>query len=293
MGMYSMVRGVEVWLPHGEWLRFDTGAFDGADAFAKASVGVSFRRGEGLPGAVWATARALCWKGLNSNFVHAEHAAAGGIDVGLGFPIVSGDRFIASVVIYLTSNPRSGGCLEIWNVDEARSVLRHAGGHYVACADLERISHLLQFQRGVGLPGQVWRRGVPVLMPNIARESSFIRSSVAQQIALERGLGIPIGDGRDVSQVLTMLARVDEPFLRSAEIWRLSARDATLVGAAGSSMPPETTIMLGEMLVGRVAQSSRPCVVAGSAGGPPKAAISLGLPVFGVAGLTHVIILKF
>ena len=58
----SLVRAIEVWVPRGEVLVQSSGEYREHAELERISLHSRFRRGEGLPGAVWATGRALVWR---------------------------------------------------------------------------------------------------------------------------------------------------------------------------------------------------------------------------------------
>lgn len=275
-------------------MRLDSSGFLAPSELGRLGATQALHRGEGLPGAVWATGRALIWRELGVHFAHAELATAAGVSAAFGFPVFTRGALSAVVVLFVAGESSATGCVELWNLDEARGVLRHAGGHYVQCGELERMSMLLQFQRGVGLPGQVWRDAEPVLMTDVGMATSFIRGALARQLGLELGFGLPIFDGTSLTQVLTFLASAHEPFLRSVELWRTSPGELLLVAAKGSGMPLQTTLVMGDMLPGKVAQGGVPLAVTSATRTLRQpTTINLGLPIDTGGGVTHVACLRF
>src|SRR5688572_19046786 len=149
----SLVRAVEVWVPRGEVLVQSSGVYREHVDFERTSVQSTFRRGEGLPGAVWSTERALIWRDLGVHFVRAAQAKAAGIHTALALPVFE-DRSLSAVIVFLMGDASSSpGCVELWNVNADLRVLEHGGGHYSGCPDFEMFSPLIQFSLGTGLPG--------------------------------------------------------------------------------------------------------------------------------------------
>src|SRR5688572_20268788 len=113
----SMVRAIEVWVPRGEVLVQSSGVYREHVEFERASAQSTFRRGEGLPGAVWGTERALVWHDLGVHFVRAEQAKAAGIDAALAMPVFN-DRSLSAVIVFLMRKTHSNpGCVELWDVN--------------------------------------------------------------------------------------------------------------------------------------------------------------------------------
>ena len=132
-----------VWVPQGEVLRHHSGAYGPHTEFARVSAMKSFRRGEGLPGAVWSTRRPEVWQELGSHFVRAEVAKASGIDAAIGFPIFKGNE-IAAVVVWRVEDTAQA----LFDVDDfeqfianlERKKLSQASSMRVAVADAMRYS---------------------------------------------------------------------------------------------------------------------------------------------------------
>jgi hypothetical protein len=82
--------------------------------------------------------------------------------------------------------------------------------------------------------------------------------------------------------------------LRSVELWRVSPGELLLVAAKGSGMPLQTTLVMGDMLPGKVAQGAKPLAVASATGSLRQpTTINLGVPINAGAGVTHVACIRF
>ena len=279
----NMVQGAEVWIPRAEHLVSRAGAYGVHTEFARVSARTTFRRGEGLPGAVWSSGRALLWRDLGVHFVRAEHAAAAGVHAAVGFPVFRGQELTAVVVLLLTHLSESAGCVELWDADDELHVLKHDAGHYCHAGDFERFSRLLQFQYDSGLPGTTYR-GTPRIMRDVRSSNSFVRSALAGRCGLKCGVGIPLFRGRKVQQVLTLIAAERAPFLGAAEVW-LRTHDGLRLEAAAyedddepaETLPASARRARHEELAQRVLDSRLPTTIAGITPGSPS--IALGVPV--------------
>jgi hypothetical protein len=293
----SIVQGAEVWVPRADLLVAREGAYGAHTEFARVSARTTFRRGEGLPGAVWSTGQALLWRDLGVHFVRAEHAAAAGVDAAVGFPVFRGQELCAVVVLLLTHLCDSAGCVELWRADDDMRILKHEAGHYCHAGDFERFSRLLQFQYDTGLPGTTYR-GTPQIMHDVRTSSSFIRSALASRAGLKWGVGIPMFRARSVQQVLTLIASERSPFLRGAEVW-LRTHDGLRLEAAAFHDDDERSEMLPvsarrarqTQLAERVLDSRAPAAIAGVR--PDDPPIALGIPIHDGEALRSVVCLSF
>jgi len=261
----SFIAGIEVWVPRGNVLVHSSGEYGDRVELARVSERSTFRRGEGLPGAVWSVERPLVWNDLGSRFVRAEQARAVGIDVALALPVF-GDSALTAVIVFLMSQTSSSpGCIEIWEANADQRVLSHAGGHYSGCADFEKVSPLLQFPFGAGLPGGTFSAGKPVVMRDVRQATTFIRAGLAAQCGLQFAVGLPFRRGRRVEHVVTLVAAENSPFLQTFEHWEagLGSGDARLALRASSVAVAEPAMREapGERLAEEVLANGVPLVM--------------------------------
>lgn len=291
----SLVQAVELWFPQGEFLGFAAGAYRGRHQLAAQSPSLRFHYGEGLPGAVWATGKAVLRSDLSVDFVRAELAAEAGIDAAVGCPLFDGDRLVAVITLLLSHRSQLANCLEVWDVAEDADVMKHGSGYYVQCAELERFSPFIQFARGSGLPGLTWLRGGVEVMEDVRSANAFVRAGLASRCGLRTGIGMPIYRGRKVVQVLALFGGEQQSFVQGVELYRphgteLGAAMLFDWSAAGSRRAqswadaPARGQALGVLasLLPSLSESKTPH-------GPE---ISLALPIHDRKGLREILVLR-
>jgi PAS domain S-box-containing protein len=93
---------------------------------------------------------------------------------------------------------RDGGGWDVtalWIVDQRAGVLRPL---QVRTADqgrleaFERATHDYTFAPGIGLPGRVWSSGEPAWIPDVAADTNFPRSPIAERAGLRSAFSFPI-----------------------------------------------------------------------------------------------------
>jgi hypothetical protein len=300
----SPVQGVELWTPKDDWLVLRSGAYGRHTEFARVSARSRFRRGEGLPGAVWATQQAFVWRDLGTHFVRAEHAAAAGIDAALGFPCFHGRELVGVITFLLTASANSPACVEIWHHDDGLDVLRHGGGLYARTGEFEKLSKLLQFPYAAGLPGLTWSRGIPVLQEDVRASNEFVRAELARQIGLKRAVGVPLYRERRVIHVLTLIGAESKCFVRACELFL--QEEQGLVSKAGfedDAVTPGHPAPAGmphprEALARDARLSRLPIIIPGPArqareGAAQGSEILMALPIHDGVRLRGVICLEF
>jgi len=299
----SPVQGAELWTPKDDGLVLRSGAYGRHTEFARVSARSRFRRGEGLPGAVWATQQALVWRDLGSHFVRAEHAAASGIDAALGFPCFHGRELVGVVTLLLTSAATAPACVEVWQHDDNLDVLRHGGGVYARTGELEKLSKLLQFPYAAGLPGLTWSRGIPVIQSDVRASNEFVRAELARQAGLQCAVGVPLYRERRVVNVLTLIGAESNCFIRACELFLqeengLVSKAHFEEGVTPGHEPPLGMPRPREALARDARLSRLPIIIAGPAQHPRVAPghgseILIALPIHDGVRLRGVVCLEF
>ncbi|MDB4989309.1 MAG: hypothetical protein JWN04_4487 [Myxococcaceae bacterium] len=299
----SFVHVAEVWIPDGELLRRHSGAYGGHRAFDEASAELRFERGQGLPGEAWRALRPVVWQELDRRFTRHELAANAGLDAGLAFPVFRGEQLLGIVSLLCGSREHTGGCIEVWQPNDLRE-LSLVDAYYGRLDSFAEISRLVRFQRGRGLPGVAWERGLPHVMTDLANSNSFIRASAARAAGVHAGLAVPLYRGNDITQLLVLLSAQETPLARAFEVWTVSAEGplslsecfyADDVCRPGDLAQPPASAP-GQALAQQVAGLRMPLAsgaleTAGGAASGASFQLGLGIPIFDGQALRAIVIL--
>jgi len=262
----AFVQVTEVWVPDGDVLRLDSAAYGRHQLFAAASEGQVFRAGEGLPGSVWRSGIPEVWTDLDGRFLRAHAAAASGLDAAVGIPVYVQDEIAAVVTLLCGSREQLGGCIEVWQVKPDTDELGLAAGYYGRLREFARLSPLLRFQRGLGLPGITWERGIPQIVDDIRYSSTFLRAAVARESGVKAGLGIPIYRGGEITHVVLLMSAQSTPLARAFEVWSPNSDRLELTASTyGNGLEvfiekPHTSLGAGEGLPGQAFLSAKPVI---------------------------------
>ncbi len=264
----SFVRAVEVWRPDGDLLQRDSGAYGQLADFEQASVALTLKKGQGLPGAAWSTMRPEVWHELDARFVRAAPARTAGIGAAVALPFFHGSELVAVVAFYCGGPEHSAGCIEVWE-HNGKGELEHADGYYGRLADFEAVSRQCKFRRGVGLPGLVFQHGSPQIIDDLKKSNSFLRASAARASDVESGLGIPLYCGGAINHVILFLSANATPLARAFEVWVADdegslRRDQAFYSAELASFGGARASLVfsaNEDLAGRVFASALPLAV--------------------------------
>lgn len=99
---------------------------------------------------------------------------------------------------------------EYWSLDEHAQVLRCGEIWHLESIDVtefQATTEELTFERGVGIPGQVWKQGKPVRIENIVESAQFLRSSPAARQGLRAAIGVPIRSESRLMGVMVFFSR--------------------------------------------------------------------------------------
>jgi two-component system, sensor histidine kinase and response regulator len=106
-------------------------------------------------------------------------------------------------------------CGAIWEVDRARTRMRCAGTWHAPGLPLEEFTGATMaatFERGIGLPGRVWKSRAPAWIPDVTRDDNFPRAAAAERVGLHAAFALPIVEGRRVQGALEFFSRdIREP----------------------------------------------------------------------------------
>lgn len=214
----SFLQAVEVWVPQGSHLLRSSAAYGAHRDFAERALSPLLRKGEGLAGTVFATGRPEVWRELGPPFVRAEPEQAVALEAAVALPFYVGVKLVAIAVFLCGTRATTSGCIEVWEPNQLRELV-HTDGYYGNLAAFERLSHVMRFQAGNGVPGLTWQRGLPMVVPNLGASASFLRAAAAREHGVQSGLSIPLYRAGSVAQVVLFLSVAASPLARAFEVW--------------------------------------------------------------------------
>jgi len=235
--------------------------------FNKQSQKISFAYGEGLPGTAWAKSSPVVISDLeHSCFIRKEAAKTAGISCAIALPIFAGQFLLSIIVLLCGDDTELAGAIEVWgkNLDRP-SELHLIDGYYGCLEKFEMISRDICFQKGMGLPGNIWDYHIPQIVADLSTSASFLRASNAQLDGITTAFGIPFIYDEKHEFVLTLLSARGTPIARRFEIW-LPDREHNFVSqyTAHSEIPQDVfssqQIKKGQGLIGQVWLTGCPAI---------------------------------
>lgn len=275
--MAYFIRAAEVWLLDSGGRHLELGCAhygelheEVAEVFHHTSKNMRFAANEGMPGITWAMRRPLIWTDLSSNhFKRKELVVEAGLVCGLSIPVFAGEFLLGVVLLFCGDREDVTGVVEVWhNRDYYDTELHLLDGYYGKLERFEYISRRLTLMRGRGLPGSAWSSASPIIMQDLAEDSSFLRARNAAECQLKTGLAIPcFYTDRDV-QIITFLSTDASPIASRFEIWRPDSTRRYLLFskgwcAKGSNLYAQyrsDAYDRGESMLGQVWLNGRPLI---------------------------------
>ena len=270
--MKTFIRVSEVWVPDKERTRlmFLDGLYGPLSAFRAVSEKLTFGFDEGLPGKAWAARHPIILKELeNSYFLRQEAAKEAGLTCAVAIPVFAGEFLMAVLVLFCGDDEEHIGAIELWHNNPIESYdLGLVDGYYGTAESFEWVSKRTKFRPGTGLPGMVWKSGLPVVMSDLNHSQRFVRHNSAQEMGITKGLGIPCLYQWDQVYIMTFLSALGTPLARRFEIWIPNGRGDALTFQSGHCDIQNQldvhygahTIPKGEGILGKVWLSGVPAV---------------------------------
>ena len=136
----------------------------------------------------------------------------------IAFPIYRSEK-VVSVVALATSDEESIGVFEVWSPIGRYQELNLCSGYFGDLARFQNVSSFVRFEKGSGLPGQVWNGLMAVIHDDLSNHPGFLRAAGAAADALSTGIGIPVC-GSNYSSSVLLISSQTTPMARGFEVWK-------------------------------------------------------------------------
>ncbi|MEQ9411960.1 MAG: LuxR C-terminal-related transcriptional regulator [Fuerstiella sp.] len=241
------VKGIEVWVPNEDetHLQLFQSCYRDAAAFQEASRGLTFRRGEGLPGRVWESRTpAFLRELITTDFVRSREASVVGMTTAVGLPVFCEGRVQSVVLILLDTRNQTKAVFESWRLDPQSSALRLSGGTYINCERLRRLSEFIHLPVGEGLAGFAAEQGRPHIGARFSEDAIAVRGLALAAENFVSSIALPLTDsGAVISDVFLLLNSEQTPVFSLLQIWKPTPDQSamTLAGEYVDGIPSLTS----------------------------------------------------
>lgn len=249
---------------------------------------------------------------VNSNGLPVDSSSAIAIPVFRGRKVVSVVCLIARVKDETVEDPI--GVFEVWEPIGAYEEVALKAGFYGKMERFQNVSSFVRFEKGNGLPGQVWQNRCGIIHDQLSEHPGFLRAAGASADLLRTAIGIPVADEAFHASAV-LISSQSTPIARGMEVWKVlqDSSEFELASAAyyqlgdGYALPigTQTTAFQrngNETLFAKVRDSKRAVVIDDPdmllAGRNPEDALpgptsGLAIPFFDGQTLTSITMLLF
>ncbi len=207
-----------------------------------------------IAGAIGAPAESIAQKAIQSG--SAEVCTDAGslpsdASASIAIPVYRSGQ-IVSVVVLSSKKLCDGqdnvvGVFEVWEPIGIYEEVSLKAGFYGRMERFQNVSSFVRFEKGNGLPGQVWQQRSSVIHDDLPNHPGFLRAAGASAELLKTAIGIPIASDNFHSSVLLISSAVS-PLAQAMEVWNVTDAGFSLVGGAFSdagapfALPEQTTL---------------------------------------------------
>jgi hypothetical protein len=221
--MKTFIQATEIWAPSRDRsvLQYHAGLFGPHHAFRAVTQKMCFGYDEGLPGKAWASRHPIVLNDLQNPLFRRRDAARNAeLTCGVAIPVFAGDILLAVLVFFCGDDEDHVGAIELWHNDPGQSAeMGLEDGYFGIAESFKWVAQHTRFARGFGLPGAVWKSGMPEIMEDLGHANRFVRRDDARRVGINKGLGIPSSYAEGHNYVVAFLSALGTPIARRFEIW--------------------------------------------------------------------------
>ncbi|MFK8112150.1 MAG: GAF domain-containing protein [Rubripirellula sp.] len=193
-----------------------------------------------------------------------EHLLEGSSAV-LAIPVLRSERVISVAVLSAKRLQEDGqepaGVFEVWQPTGEFQELSLTSGFFAHMDRFQNVSSFVRFEKGSGLPGQVWQQRQSVIHDDLPNHPGFLRAAGASADSLATAIGIPVAT-KDSHCSTVLISSQLSPMARGFETWRVEADGFRLKqGVYGGfeqnlAIPAETFLEFDQGLVGAAREAA-------------------------------------
>ncbi len=159
--------------------------------------------------------------------IHSDSSAA------LAIPVYRSAHVISLAVISAKRIPENRddvvGVLEVWEPVGIYEDLALKSGFYGRMERFRNVSSFVRFEKGTGLPGQVWQHRTGVIHDDLSNHPGFLRAAGASADLLVTAVGIPIASTA-FHAAAVLISSTISPLARGFEVWQAHDDHFSLIG---------------------------------------------------------------
>ncbi|MCM2374856.1 GAF domain-containing protein [Aporhodopirellula aestuarii] len=180
----------------------------------------------------------------------------------IAIPVHCDGRVVSVVVLLARSSESSSslpiGVFEVWEPIGIYDEVALKDGYYGTMERFHNVSSFVRFERGSGLPGQVWEERCGVIHDDLANHPGFLRAAGASADLLRTAIGIPVASDAFRSTAV-LISSSENPIARGIEVWKVQPgrNEFQLSSAAYYNLGDDYPLKVGTRCSSELAPFSR------------------------------------
>ncbi len=157
----------------------------------------------------------------------------------IAIPIYRDQRIVSVTVLSSKQLSDSSddvvGVFEVWEPIGSYQEVALKRGFYGRMERFHNVSSFVRFEKGNGLPGQVWQQRSAVIHDDLSNHPGFLRAAGASADLLKTAVGIPVASSV-FRGAAVLISSVVSPLARGIEVWCAEQDGFSLLGGAYSEL---------------------------------------------------------
>lgn len=142
-------------------------------------------------------------------------------------PIYRGEQLVSMVCFVGSTLDSAIGVFEVWQPIGEYDELNMTKGYFGHLERFQNVSTFVRFEKGAGLPGQVWRNLSITVHDNLPSHPGFLRAAGASAESLQVAVGIPVFSDNFLATAI-LISSDATPSAKAFQVWRCSDDKLTL-----------------------------------------------------------------
>jgi len=140
----------------------------------------------------------------------------------LAIPVFRGGHTVSVVVLFARKANQEiqdpVGVFEIWEPIGEYEEVGLRSGYYGKMERFQNVSSFVRFEKGSGLPGQVWSGRLAIVQDDLGNHPGFLRAAGASADLLQSAIGIPVASEQFCCTAV-LISSQSTPIARAFEVW--------------------------------------------------------------------------
>ena len=162
-------------------------------------------------------------------------------------PVFRGNELVSVVDFHLSDPSIAVGVTEIWEPVGVYDEVRLTAGSFGKLDRFQNVSSFVRFEKGNGLPGQVWATEQGVIHDNLANHPGFLRAAGASAGSLQTALGMPVQSDKYKATVV-FIGSQKTPIATACEVWSKAEDHFELKHCSYATQDDTSSFQTGEKL---------------------------------------------